>query len=69
MALQLAESATGWIPAVDLSFAEGDTLDQVVAATEDLFTNPAQDERANLLALAFVMLWLAEESRRHDAWQ
>lgn len=68
MARQLADAATGWIPAVDLSFAAGDTLDQVVAATEDFFvTNPVEDERANLLALAFVMLWLSEESRRHDA--
>ena len=68
LARHLAEAATGWIPAVDLSFAAGDTLDQVEAATEDFFvTNPVDHEGANLLAIAFLLLWLSEEERRHAA--
>lgn len=64
-ARQIANAAAGWIPAVDASFDAGDTLDQLEAAVKEFFvTNPVDNEEANLLAIALVLLWLSEDERR-----
>lgn len=64
----LAEAATRWIPLVDRSFAVGDTLEQIEEATSDFLESAAvRDTEASLLAMALVLLWLTEESRRGEA--
>ena len=61
----LANAATGWIPAVDASFAAGDTLEQVEEASSAFLDSAAVDDlQASWLGMALVMLWLSEETRR-----
>jgi hypothetical protein len=68
LAHYLANAATGWIPAVDASFAAGDTLADLEAASNELLSSAMRDDfQASILGMALVMLWLSEESRRNGA--
>jgi hypothetical protein len=66
-AAAVAHAATRLLPLVDSSFEQGETLEDVEVALDEFEdSGDANDPGSGLWGLAVGLLWLSEESRRHE---